>query len=239
VAVTLAVFSGYCIQTIAGFGSVLVAVTVAANFLPISTLLLFILPLSLAQCAYIGIRYHGAIDRRLLLRWIVPVMAVGTAGGAVVATQVSGDLLKRGLAAMILLLSAAEVVKRLRPSSSARDLGAVGRSLGLLGAGIMHGLYGTGGPLLVYTVGRIGLDKSAFRSTLTAVWLLLNIGLVGYFILDGRYSLDQLWLFAVFTPALILGVWLGEVLHRRIDGERFSSLVYIFLTVAAVSLLIR
>jgi hypothetical protein len=46
-----------------------------------------------------------------------------------------------------------------------------------MGAGLVHGMYTTGGPLLVYALGREGLSKHVFRSTVTAVWLVFNVGL--------------------------------------------------------------
>jgi uncharacterized membrane protein YfcA len=233
-------FLAYAIQTATGFGSVLVAITLGAHLLSIPELLLLILPLSLMQCSYIAVRYRGDIDWRLLLRWIVPVMGVGTALGAFVARDLSGDWLKRILAGLVLLLSVVELAALagwLRRSG--RPLGPLGRVLGMLGAGLMHGIYAAGGPLLVYTIGRTGIDKGAFRSTITLVWLILNVGLLSYFAVDGRFGEHHLVEIGILIPAVAIGVVVGDRLHHRLEGDRFRVVLYLMLALAALSLLLR
>jgi uncharacterized membrane protein YfcA len=233
-------FLAYAIQTATGFGSVLVSITLGAHLLSIPELLLLILPLSLMQCGYIAARYRGHIDWGLLLRWIVPVMGLGTTVGAFLSRDLSGDLLKRILAGLVLLLAVVELASLagwLR--ASARPLGPLGRAVGLVGAGLMHGIYAAGGPLLVYTLGRTDIDKSAFRSTITLVWLVLNIGLVGYYLIDGRFAQHHVVDVGILVPGVVVGIIIGDKLHHRLDGKGFRVALYVMLALVALSLLLR
>ena len=63
-------FAAFGVQTVTGFGSMLVAVTLGAHLVDIPTLLMLFLPLSLIQCGYVGVRYRAGIDWRLLLAMI-------------------------------------------------------------------------------------------------------------------------------------------------------------------------
>jgi uncharacterized protein len=240
VVVMVAALCGYAVQTITGFGAVVVTVTIGAQVMEIRELVLLVLPLSIAQCSYIALRYRSVIDWSLLARWIIPFMGAGTMAGAALSGHLPEQVLRRILAGLILVLALFELAVMLRPAAGPRGtLGGGGRAAGLLGAGLMHGLYATGGPLLVYTIGRSDLEKSALRSTLMVIWLVLNIGLVSYFAVDGRYGLPQLEGLALLAPALVVGMVAGERLHHRLDGRKFRIAVFAMLALAAAILLAR
>jgi hypothetical protein len=103
----------------------------------------------------------------------------------------------------------------------------------------MHGVYATGGPLLVYTMGRRSLDKDTFRSTITVVWLALNIGLVSYHATAGHLSRQHGEMLAVLAPVMMLGLIAGERVFVRIGSPRFMQLVFSLLAIAALGLLLR
>lgn len=229
----------YAVQTATGFGAVVVSVTVGAHLMEIPELLLLLLPLSLLQTSYVAGRYRRDIDWRLLCRWIIPVMGAGTAAGAALAGQLGGDLLRRLLASLIMVLSIFELVALSRRDLAARPLGPVGTVVGLIGAGLMHGIYGTGGPLLTYTIGRRGLGKAAFRATVTLVWIFLNVGLVSYFLIDGRYRPGHVLELALLVPAVAAGTIAGELVFARLGGRRFNQIVFGLLAAAAFTLLVR
>lgn len=109
----------------------------------------------------------------------------------------------------------------------------------LLGAGVVHGIYASGGPMLVYAIGREGLTKKVFRSTLSVVWILLNGILVVRFILGGVYVPNVLREVAFLVPAVPVGIVLGEWVHDRVDERRFKIGVLVLLVGAAISLIVR
>ena len=93
--------------------------------------------------------------------------------------------------------------------------------------------------MLVYAIGREGLSKKAFRSTLSMVWIVLNAILMGRFILGGVYDERVLLRCAVLGPAVPVGILLGEWVHHKVDEKRFKVAVLALLVAAAISLIVR
>ncbi len=234
------VLGAYAVQTVTGFGSMLVCVTLGALFMPLPEVLSLAVPISLLQTGYIAVRHRASIDWKLLLRAILPLMGVGAGLSLLAFGDLRSPWMRPALGVLVLTLALRELWSRLcatgvalSPLSPAVERGAI------FGAGVVHGLFATGGPLLVYALGRKGLDKHTFRSTVTAVWLVLNVLLCAAYFYDGRFDgstpLKLVWL----APALGLGVVIGEVLHRRVDEQRFQLAVFALLALAALGLLFR
>jgi uncharacterized membrane protein YfcA len=106
------------------------------------------------------------------------------------------------------------------------------------GAGITHGLFASGGPLLVYALGDIQLDKSRMRATLLVVWFTLNSCLSLLFLVDGTL-LPSLPRLVFYLPLLVVGVLLGEYLHHRLNEQRFRQLVYSLLAITGALLMFK
>lgn len=106
-------------------------------------------------------------------------------------------------------------------------------------AGVVHGIFATGGPLAVYVASREIEDKSRFRATLAALWLLLNVALLASFAADGRVGRASMAISASLAPSLLLGLLAGELAHRRVAVPLFRALVFSFLLIAACVLAVR
>lgn len=225
---------------LAGFGSVIIALTLGAHVQPIAWWLPRLVALNLFLNGYLVLRHGAHADRRLILTRVLPLMGAGAAVGFGVATALSGPTLKTVFGVFVVLLAAKELLTALGAlRTPTRPLpGPLGALLMVL-AGIVHGIYASGGPLLVYTLSRAGLMKARFRSTLAVIWLVLNLALVVAFAVDGRYDaatlLDVLWLLPVVGLATALGEW-G---HHRIDEGRFRVVVFTLLLAAGSALVLK
>ncbi len=229
----------YAVQTTIGLGGMVVCVTVGAHLFALHRVLALAVPLSIVQTAYISIRHRDGIQARLLLGRILPLMVAGALVGLWIGGDIDQPWLRTGFAVLVLALALRELWTRTRPASPPTALSpAVGHGV-MFGAGIVHGLYATGGPLLVYAVGRLGLGKHAFRSTLSAVWLAMNVFLCIGYASTGRLDKQTLTDVALLVPAVPIGIVIGEVLHRRVDERRFQIAVFAVLALAALALLAR
>ncbi len=237
----LIVFGAYTAQTISGFGSMLVCVTLGAQLMPIPMLLLLVVPMSCLQTGYIAVRHRDGIDWKIIGRLILPLMGAGLVVGIWLTDSLQGPLLRRLFGGMVLLLSLAEVwsLTRAKRATSGGSIGPIPLGGLIGGAGIIHGIYATGGPLLVYALNRAGFAKHQFRSTLAVIWFTLNVALTVQYVRAGRYDTETLERMAMLVPAVPLGVWLGEALHKRIDEHRFKIITFVFLSAAAIGLVAR
>lgn len=109
----------------------------------------------------------------------------------------------------------------------------------LLGGGIIHGAFGTGGPLVVIYATRALPDKSQFRANLCLLWSTLNTILIGKWLYEGTTfnDPDVLKLLAITTPFMLLGWLVGQQLHDRFDARKFLIAVYGVLTVSGIVML--
>jgi len=230
----------YAVQTVTGFGSMVVCVTVGAHLLEIRELVTLAVPISLLQTSYIAMRHRDGIRWELLLRRVLPAMCAGMAVAFAFFADAGGDWLRRAFALMVLVLGGLELWRMRRGAADTEARLSKGASMAsMVGAGVIHGIYATGGPLLVYALSRERLSKGEFRSTLTMVWLLLSIVLLANFTYEGRYTGETLSRLLWLVPALPVGVAFGEWLHNRVSERVFKVSVYGLLVAAAVTLLVR
>ncbi|MDQ3368125.1 MAG: sulfite exporter TauE/SafE family protein, partial [Myxococcota bacterium] len=136
-----------------------------------------------------------------------------------------------------LFVAGLAVLQLVRPSS--RPLAARWRVAFLIAGGIAHGLFGTGGPMIVYVARRRLADKRAFRATLAVLWLVLNVALLINFVALDRVGPETVDLGLVLALAIIPGLWLGERVHRALDPARFERVVWSLLLVAGLALAVR
>ncbi len=232
------VFAAQTVSAISGFGATVIVLTVGAQLYAIPEILIMVLPLSVLQSSLIAARNHEAIQWRLLAREVLPLLGAGMVIGFVIAERIGGEALRLAFGGLILVLSLRELYVGWRGGGAGSPLPRP-VSAGFIGAaGIVHGIWATGGPPLVYALGRRGLGKAAFRSTLCIVWIVLDSIYNTRMAIAGRFTADSLQHTAVLAPIALAGLYLGNRLHDRIDERRFRLLTFTVLALAAVALLL-
>jgi hypothetical protein len=224
----------YAVEAMTGFGSIVISLSLGALLLPIPALLPVLVPLNIGMTGYLACKYRHHIHMPTLWRVVLPLMALGTLAGYGLRPWLDENLLKHLLGVLILWFAGRALWQSLRATP------LLARSRGwtrfwTFAAGITHGLFASGGPLLVYALAGVDLDKARFRATLVVVWFCLNGALTFAFALDGTMA-PALGHIALYLPLLILGVLLGERLHHRIDELRFRRAVYAVLLMAGLAL---
>ncbi|MDI9243736.1 sulfite exporter TauE/SafE family protein [Marinobacter sp. CHS3-4] len=232
-----AILLAFTIETITGFGSIVIALALGALMLPIPQLLPVLVPLSVIMSGYLTWQNRHHIDWHRLSRLILPLMLTGTITGYLLMPWLGDSGLEILLGCLIVWFAAKEL-RRMFGGHDARPHG-IKTSRGIIFiAGVTQGLFASGGPLLVYALAGIRLDKSRIRATLVTVWLTLNVTLTVLFLLDGRLiaNADKI---AWYLPMLVIGVMVGDFLHHRLDEELFRRAVYGVLLVTGILLVLR
>lgn len=232
-----AVMAGSTVQATLGFGSALVATLVGAWILPIERVMPLVVPLSAVQTLVVVARTPGSVDLRLLGGRILPAMGLGMIV-AWLGPGIAAPGTRPVLGALVIALGALELARRGPAPPLPRPVAAAA----LVAAGVIQGLMGTGGPLVVWAIGREmragGLDPTTFRSTLNAVWLVVNGALVAALAATGRVTLATLADTALLVPFALAGSALGMALHPRVDEARFRRVLWAVLTACGVPLLL-
>jgi hypothetical protein len=236
IALIVIVFGAYAVETALGFGSVVLAVTFGAQLLPLEVLLPVLAPLSLASSTYVAVRHRRHTRWRTLLVRVLPLVGLGVPFGLLLFHLRDAGWLRIAFGAFVALIAALELRGRGEPARPLRPL-AAGGMLAL--GGIVHGLFNTGGPLIVYVLGREIDDKHAFRSTLAALFTPLTVALLVDYALTGLLHGHALRLAALCALPMLAGIAAGEVAHARLDGARFKRAVWALLLAGGLILAVR
>jgi uncharacterized protein len=224
----------FTVESALGFGATVITLALGAHVAPIGTILPAFVPLNLMISAALLFRNKQHVDRRLLFARILPLMAIGLPFGIFGLAQIDQTIARKVFGAFVIVLASAELLASIRKQRSTPR--PIAGTIALICAGAIHGAYATGGPLVVWVLGP-RLEKSAFRATLSALWLLLNLVLFANFALRGRIDIRSLEASAVLAIGMLLGLWLGEWVHRRVPAEQFRLAIYGLLGLAGASML--
>ena len=223
----LIAFAAFSCEALAGFGGTVLALALGAEVRPLQELLAIFVPANLVLSAGLVVRHFAAVDRRLLLLRIAPLMLLGLPFG-ILLNHAAGRALVPLFALAVIALS---LLSFARPRGRRSPIW-------LWLAGIVHGAWGTGGPLVVFVVHELD-DKHAVRATLAALWLALNAILVGTFFLDGRLGARTLLASLALSPVAAGALVVGELIAARWSTVRFRAFGAALLGAAGLLLLLR
>ena len=224
------------VYVLLGFGAGLIAVGALALVLPdvrdvVVLLLVLSVPVELAIVA----------SGRRRIRWR-GVLLVGA--GLAIGVPLGTFVLEHGNPGFLLgllgaLLIAVGLVFLLLPQRPAWRLPAwLSPVIGFV-SGVLSGLFGTGGPPLVVYYQLRGLDKTEFRDSLMAVFLLISAVRLPSYWAAGLLTLPRLASAAIVLPAVAAGAWIGHRSHLEIGEQTFRRVVCIALVAIGVVLVLR
>jgi uncharacterized membrane protein YfcA len=210
------------------------AASIGAQVISLDLLLPAFVPLNLLLSTWLVMRGRRAIAWRLLLVEVAPVVGAGAVLGLALFHLPAKTVLALVFGAFVVGLALLQLA---RPAD--RPLARAARWILLALGGVAHGLFGTGGPMIVYVVRRRLPDKGAFRATLAVLWLVLNTALLVNFASADLYAERTGEVGIVLALAIVPGLVIGERIHARLDAARFERVVWIVLLVAGAALAVR
>ena len=230
----LVALAAFATEGAIGFGGTVLAASIGAQFVSLDLLLPAFVPLNLVVSSWLLGRGVRLVQWRLLAVEVAPAVGIGFAIGLALFHVPAKTIFALAFGVFVVGLA---VLQLARPADKPL---ARAYQLVLLGlGGVVHGLFGTGGPMIVYVVRRRLADKSAFRATLAVLWIVMNIGLFANYASGGMYVRGVGEVGAVVALAIVPGLFIGERLHRRLDAARFERVVWTVLLLAGTALSIR
>ncbi|MBU0611182.1 MAG: sulfite exporter TauE/SafE family protein [Armatimonadetes bacterium] len=241
VVVGLIIFLTHFQEGITGFGCTVLA-------LPFVTLLIGLdqaVPILVVQAWVLAGLI--VIESRRHISWpqygrIVGLVALGLPVGIWGATALPEHKLRWVLAGFMVVVGLQGLLRERRVGADVPDaLDAPARApwwaqaLLPLG-GLIQGAFGSGGPLVVVYAARALTHKSVFRATLCMLWLTLNTIMISTWIIAGRFDTHLITMNAAYLPATLIGLWLGNHAHYRINEHLFRQVVYAVLMLSGVVL---
>jgi len=96
-------------------------------------------------------------------------------------------------------------------------------------AGVLGGAYNTNGPPVVMYGMLRRWPPEHFRATLQCYFLFTGLSILAGHGIAGLWTVSVLRLYLYSVPAILLAIYTGEKISRRIPKETFSRVVYVFL----------
>lgn len=109
----------------------------------------------------------------------------------------------------------------------------------LISSGIIHGMFVSGGPLLIAYLSKRLKDKKSFRATISTVWIVLNSIILIDDILQGLWTVDLIKIQIIAIPFFVAGMVIGCKLYEKMNQVVFMKLTYILMFISGITLLVR
>jgi uncharacterized membrane protein YfcA len=170
------------------------------------------------------------------LVWLLPGLVVGIGIGYLVFIRIDPRIVTLLIGLTTLAFTTQWFLKGRLAAPGSRS---VSGKLALL-AGTASGFttfvaHAGGPPVAMYLLGR-GLPKSTLVGTTIVLFTLGNwLKLPPYFALGLKHT-EALWGALALAPAVPIGIWLGHVVHRKLDQKTLFIWCYGLLAVAAAKL---
>lgn len=153
------------------------------------------------------------------------------------------DLLTKAIGAIVLAMIIVQVVRK-RMGEQAGEQVAPSASpvrAAVFGAATGFATYiaNAAGPVMNLYLLSMALPKSEFMGTGAWFFFIINLVKVPQFAVQGRITLDTLWIDLLLAPAVIIGALAGRWLFARIPQALFERIILALAVVATVALFLR
>ena len=104
----------------------------------------------------------------------------------------------------------------------------------LLAAGVIHGMFVSGGALLVVYAAMVLKDKEEFRATVALIWVTTGFYLTVPQAASGGFTPHVLSLLVVGIIPVFAGTLIGTCLVRKIPQDIFMKITYVLLLLSGI-----
>lgn len=221
----LVVFATHALEAVTGFGCTVLALPFVTALLGLKEGVMVLTILAFLLAAYIAVSKRRDIDLRqylIILAFVVPGLPVGM----LLFKCVDVTPLKKALAVFIIVASALQLARMIWAKDGGWRLPKAAARAILVVGGVVHGMFSSGGPLVVLYASRALPEKARFRATLCLLWTTLNAIIIGTRLATGELGSGSAKTAALLVPFLVAGIFVGEALHNRVDQRVFSFVVF-------------
>ena len=244
----LVIFLSNIIHGITGFAGTILAMPFGLMLVGYATAKPVVNVLGLLSGIYVFVGFHDSVNWKELKK-IVVVMAAGIVGGILIRGMLAGreQMLYRILGIFVILLSIQGLAKQLQiPGSTQQQKDVLIQThdtpllyLLLAAAGIIHGIFVSGGPLLIGYLTRKVRDKVSFRATISTIWIFLNSLILFDDIRAGLWDLHLVSIQLISVPFMLAGMFIGGKLYAIMSQKLFMVITYILLLISGAYLLMK
>lgn len=235
----IVVFLSNIIQCVTGFAGTVLAMPFSVMLVGYTSAKPILNVLGIAASAGVLLQCRKSVNKKELLK-IILVMLAGIIAGTFLSSYLAGSayVTYKILGATVIIFSLVNGYGFVKKKDGA-SLNTFSQYAVLAAAGVVHGAFVCGGPLLVTYASMKLRDTQEFRATLSAVWIVLNTVILFSDISSGYFTAKVTAMLAVSLAVLVLAVLLGNYISKKLSKNAFLALTYILMLISGISLLVK
>lgn len=224
----IVVFVANAIQAVTGFAGTLLAMPPSIRLIGVNDAKVILNIITWISCLIISLQNIRYINKKELMKILV-YMFLGMIVGIQLFVMLplsflltSYGILVMGIALKNLLIKKTILLPRFL------------LYLILIAAGIIHGMFVSGGGLLVIYAVSVMKDKREFRATIAPTWVVLNSFLFFDHLNRGYLTKDIVLMILYCILPLFAATYIGNKIHEKINQEVFLKVTYVLLAISGL-----
>lgn len=226
-------FVANVIQAITGFAGTVLAMPPSIYLLGMDNAKVVLNVMALLSGLMIAVMSYHHMNKKEVIKICVCMVAGMTIGIQICKTVPSEQILLIIYGVIILLIAGKNLLCHRQRTLPKALLLVI-----LLLAGVIHGMFVSGGALLVVYAAQVLKEKEEFRATLAPVWVVLNSMLLVSQVRQGVFTEGNIRLILISIIPLFMATWLGKKLVKKVSQKVFLNLTYVLLLVSGLSLIL-
>ncbi len=226
-------FVANVIQAITGFAGTVLAMPPSIYLLGMDNAKVVLNVMALLSGLMIAVMSYHHMNKKEVIKICVCMVAGMTIGIQICKTVPSEQILLIIYGVIILLIAGKNLLCHRQRTLPKALLLVI-----LLLAGVIHGMFVSGGALLVVYAAQVLKEKEEFRATLAPVWVVLNSILLVSQVRQGVFTEGNIRLILISIIPLFMATWLGKKLVKKVSQKVFLNLTYVLLLVSGLSLIL-
>lgn len=236
----IVVFLSNVIQCITGFAGTVLAMPFSMMLVGFDTAKPILNVLGIVASIGVVLSNRKGFNKKEFFR-IISIMIIGMAGGFVITRvfTINAAVLYKILGVVVILFMLLGCYNTFVKKDNDNKKTSPLIYLVLVAAGLVHGMFVCGGPLLVIYASDKMKDKQEFRVTVSSVWIVLNSIIMFSDIQAGYFNSNLLVLLVISIAILFLSLWVGNMIFNRMNKTVFMVVTYILMAISGASLLFK
>lgn len=229
----LVVLLANTVEAMTGFAGTLLAMPTSMMLIGVDEAKTVLNAISLICCTWITIKHYKKIKKEEFKK-ITFFMLIGLLVGVGLFDILSVDYLMKFYAFIVIAVALKNLFLKRTFSINKTVMIWI-----LIVAGIIHGMFLSGGSLLIIYAASVLKDKSEFRATIAPVWVVLDSFMFVNQVRLGFVNNYTITLILLSLIPLVLAIIIGNKLHEKINQKSFLLMTYFLLLISGVSLIMK
>jgi uncharacterized membrane protein YfcA len=231
-AVILILCGGVLIQALVGFGSALIAMPLLIQLIGIRTAAPLFALVAITIEALLILRYRHTLRWEAVQRLVIGALC-GIPLGIIGARAIDERL---AMLLLGLLTAGYGMYALLGLKVHGMQHPNWGYGIGFI-SGLLSGAYNTGGPPYVIYGTSQAWQPVEFKANLQSVFVVNSITVNMLHWVNGGITPNVAWFYVLATPVVLVTLWIGFRLDKRINPTHFRKIVLILLVIIGLSLI--